>query len=246
LAWALRISLSLATPRFLLHGSVYLSESDEWTSRQANVTILVGGLMLALVWILLFWLSKRRGGISISLAICLAIQCSGVVVMLGGYIKGGAAAIPMVAVVLGASLAPRVFTKYAATRIEIRKQDQFVPEVIVGVGVVSLFGLLFVGRFFGEVSTGSAITMLLAPLLCWTTELPLLRSRKAWIVGSLRLAIVAVPLLFVLIAAKREFDRELAPLLGNVEPLLDQQAGTALHMVSGKALAAGDSGNTGA
>jgi hypothetical protein len=214
-AWLLRISLSLATPRILLHGSVYLSSSGDWTSWRAGATIVVCGLGLALVWSLLSWLSRRSGGLSISFALCLAIQCSGVAVMLAGYIKGGAAAIPLVATLLGAPLALRVVTKYAAHRVEIDKPDGFVAAGIVGVGVVSLFSLLFIGRFFGEISTGPALTMLLAPLLCWTTELPPLRNRKPWFVASFRLALVAIPLLVVLIAAKREFDREMSPLLGN-------------------------------
>lgn len=99
-AWVLRISLSLATPRILLHGSVYLSSSGDWTSWRAGATIVVCGLGLALLWSLLSWLSSRSGGLSISFALCLAIQCSGVAVMLAGYIKGGAAAIPLVATLL--------------------------------------------------------------------------------------------------------------------------------------------------
>ena len=213
-AWLLRISLSLATPRILLNGSVYLSSSGDWTAWRAGATIVVCGLGLALVWSLLSWLSRRSGGLSISFALCLAIQCSGVAVMLAGYIKGGAAAIPFVATLLAVSLALRVVAKYAASRVEIDKPNGFVAAGIVGVGVVSLFSLLFIGRFFGDISTGPALTILLAPLLCWTTELPPLRNRKPLFVASCRLALVAIPLLVVAIAAKREFDREMSPLLG--------------------------------
>jgi len=88
-----------------------------------------------------------------------------------------------------------------------------VAPAIVGIGVLGLFGLLFIGRFFGRLSTASALAMLLAPLLCWATEAPFLRERKPWLVGSLRLALVAIPLAVVLVAAKREFDRDMAPLL---------------------------------
>ena len=55
--------------------------------------------------------------------------------------------------------------------------------------------------------------MFLAPLLCWVTEIPLLRNRKPWIVGTVRLTLVAIPLVVVLVAAKRDFDRDMAPLL---------------------------------
>ena len=215
-AWLLRISLSLATPRILLHGSVYLSTTADDTASRAWITMVVSGLGLTLVWGLLSWLAKRSGGLSIAFALCLAIQCSGVAVMLGGYIKGGAAAIPFVAALMGASLALRAVTTYTPHRVKIDHADSYVAAGIVGVGVVSLFSLLFIGRFFGEISTGPAITMLLAPLLCWTTELPLLRNRKPWLVASLRLVMVAITLLFVLIAAKQKFDREMSPLLAIV------------------------------
>ena len=58
--------------------------------------------------------------------------------------------------------------------------------------------------------------MLLSPLLCWVTEIPQLRQRKPWLVGLLRLVLVAIPLLVVLAAAKRDFDRDMAPLLGKI------------------------------
>ena len=93
----------------------------------------------------------------------------------------------------------------------------FSAPSIVGVGVVGLFGLLFLGRFFGRLSTGCALAMLLSPLMCWVAEIPRLRPRQPWLLGSLRLVLVAIPLLVVLAAAKRDFDRDMAPLLGNMQ-----------------------------
>jgi hypothetical protein len=215
-AWSLRIILSLATPRILLHDSVYLSLSDAWPAWRAITTIGVCGLGLALAWSLLSWLSRRRGGISISFALCLAIQCSGAAVMLAGYIKGGAAAIPFVATLLAVTIALRVVTKTATSRVKIEKPDHYLAAGIVGIGVVSLFGLLFVGHFFGDISQTPAITMLFAPLLCWVTEIPPLRNRRPWFVASCRLALVAIPLIIIIIAAKRDFDREMSPLLENM------------------------------
>lgn len=217
-AWLLRIGLSLATPRILLHGSVYFSTFSEWTPWRANVTIVACGLLCALVWSLLSWLATRSGGLSISFSLCLAIQCSGAAVMLAGYIKGGAAAIPFVASLLGVTLAVRLVVKRSGDRVKIEKSARFVAAAIIGVGVISLFSLLFIGRFFGEVSTWPAITMLLAPLSCWTTELAALRNQKPWLVASVRLAFVAIPLLIVLHAAKQKFDHEMSPLLGKQSP----------------------------
>ena len=87
------------------------------------------------------------------------------------------------------------------------------PSALIGIGVVGLFGVLFIGRFFGRLSTGCTVVILLAPLLCWVSETPLLRHRKPWFIGSVRLLLVAIPLAAVLALAKLEFDQKMAPLL---------------------------------
>ena len=203
-AWLLRISLAAAVPRILLHGSIYLNGSDkDWAPWQVVLALAVSGALLGGVWSLLSWLARRsRSGVSISLALSLATQCAGLTVMMAGYIKGGAAAFPMIATLVATSIGARLFANRLA-------------PAIVGVGVVELFGVLFIGRFFGRLSTGCALAMLLAPLLCWTTEISLLRQRKPWLVGSLRLVLVAIPLLAVLAIVKRDFDRNMAPLLSD-------------------------------
>jgi hypothetical protein len=203
IAWFLRMSLAATTPSILWHGSVYLSgSSSDWTGWQAGTEVAVCGALLAGLWVLLSWLLQRSPGISIPFALGLTIQCAGLTVMMAGYIKGGAAAFPLAATLVATAFAARLIAKRAG-----------VPAIL-GIGVVGLFSLLFIGRYFGRLSTGSALTMLLAPLLCWATEIPLLRHRKPWLVGSLRLALVAIPLLVVLAVAKRNFDRDMAPLLG--------------------------------
>ncbi len=210
-AWLLRTSLAATIPRILLHGSVYLSDSPEgWTRWQAGAALLVCGALLAGVWGLLSWLSQRSPGISIPLAICLPILCAGLTVMMAGYIKGGVAAFPLVATLVATTIGARLMAKRSVAL------HNFLAPAIVGVGVVGLFGLLFLGHFFGRLSTGSALAMLLSPLLCWGTEMPRLRHKQPWIVGSLRLVLVTIPLLVVLAAAKREFDQKMAPLLGKV------------------------------
>ena len=211
-AWLLRMSLAATIPRILLHGSVYLSDSPEgWTAWQAGMSLAVCGALLAGVWSLLSWLSQRSPGISIPLALCLPILCSGLTVMMAGYIKGGVAAFPLVATLVATTIAARLMAKRSVALANFR------APAIVGVGVVGLFGLLFLGRFFGRLSTGCALAMLLSPLMCCVTEMPQLRHRQPWLLGSLRLVLVAIPLLVVLAAAKRDFDRDLAPLLGTMQ-----------------------------
>jgi len=43
--------------------------------------------------------------------------------------------------------------------------------------------------------------------------LPQLRCRPGWVIGLLRLLLVAIPLAALMLQAKRKFDRETAPLL---------------------------------
>ena len=211
-AWLLRLSLVAAMPRVLLHGSVYLSSSgNDWTPWQTGAALAACVVLPASLWSLLSWLSQRSPGISIPLALCLSTQCAGLTVMMAGYIKGGTAAFPLAAALVATTVGAWWVTRRA------RAPANFGAPVVLGIGVVGLFGLLFIGRFFGRLSTGCALVMLLAPLLCWATEIPLLRHRKPWLVESLRLVLVAIPLLAVLIVAKRDFDRDMAPLLGKVQ-----------------------------
>lgn len=210
-AWFLRLSLAAMIPRILLHGSVYLSGSaNVWTLRQIVTGLVLSGVLLASLWALLSWLSQRSPGVSIPLTLCLTIQCAGLTVMMTGYIKGGAAAFPFAATLAATTIGARLITKRSCAPTDV------VAPAILGIGVVGLFGLLFIGRFFGRLSTACALVMLLAPLLCWITETPRLRHRKPWLVGSLRLILVAIPLVVVLVVAKRHFDRDMAPLLGKI------------------------------
>lgn len=202
LAWVLRMSLAAAVGRILLHGSVYFNPSaGEWTAWQTIVVLAACGALMVAVWVPLVRLSARSSGVSIPLALGMATLCGGLVIMLAGYVKGGAASFPLAGALIGAALAWRWNFPDAA-------------DGMVGIGVAGLFGLLIVGRFFGEVTNGPALTVLLAPLLCWVTEIPPLHRLKPRWAGLLRLLFVAVPLIVVLVLAKQTFDREMAPLLG--------------------------------
>ncbi len=210
-AWFLRLSLVAMIPGVLLHGSVYWSDSGNDGMWQVGTVQALSGALLAGEWALLSRLSQRSPGVSIPLAIGLTTQCAGLTVMMAGYIKGGAAAFPLVATLVATSIGTRLMAKRSGA-----PANSGAPAIL-GIGVVELFGLLFIGRFFGRLSTGSALVMLLAPLLCWMTEIPQLRHRRPWQVGALGLVLVALPLLAVLVVAKRDFDRELAPLLRPVQ-----------------------------
>lgn len=203
LSWSLRGALVASMGRILWHGSVYVSAADsEWTPAQTFAALLICAALTAALWGLLAWLAQRSppGG-SLPLALSVTLACGGAEIMLAGYIQGGAATLPICAALVGVVAALGLFAKTPNMQAPI------------GIGVVGLSGLLFIGRFFGGLTTGVALVLLGAPLLCWLTELPWLRRRPRWLVGALRLALVAIPLVILLVLAKREFDRETAPLL---------------------------------
>jgi hypothetical protein len=195
-AWVLRIVLAAVAGRVLLHGSSYLDGSaSDWTVGQIRIALVVCALLLTSVWSLLAWLGQRSGGLSIPLAVSQTCLAAGMALMLSGFLTGGKAALPLAAGVAGATIALRLVTARSAC-----------PGAI-GIGVVSLFGILMLGRFFGELSTGRALAIFLAPLACWATELKVLRNRKPWVVAAVRLALVAVPLAAVLFLAQRDFAK---------------------------------------
>jgi hypothetical protein len=202
LARLLRVSWCAAIGMILLHNSVYVSGTRrEWSRAEAVVTLAVCGALLAVLWMLVIRLSRRSPGVSLPLTLAMSIQTAGAAIMLGGYLQGGAAAFPLTAAL-------------AATALVLwRCGELSQAPSLLSVGVVGLFSLLFIGRYFGNLSTISALAILLAPLLSWVTEIPWFRRQRPWVFETLRLAVTATPLVIVLIFAKLEFDRKLGPLL---------------------------------
>lgn len=203
LTWCLRLSLAVAVPRILLHDSVYLNGPTAWTTSQSLLVLLLSSLLLASVWLLLIRLLEQPADVSIPLALALVLLGAGLSVMMAGYIKGGAAAFLVASVVVAAS---------TATSVTRNRQ----APVTVGIGVMGLFSVLFIGTFFGRLPVDLAVVLGLAPLLGWATDWNHSRERRTWVVGLKRLSLVAIPVIVVLILMKRDFDRTIAPLLGSV------------------------------
>ena len=213
-AWTLRLSLCATIPWILLYDSVYLSGNGrEWSQSQAVLVMGTCSVLLATVWCVLDRLSVRPAGLSIPLVLCLTTQCAVLSIMMAGYVGGGAAAVPWIGGLLASTVA------LLPSRLCVSGPGVSMIPALTGTALVGLFGLLMIGRFFGELGTAPALTMLLAPLLSLATQLPGLRNRKPWVVGVLRLLIVALPLLIVLAVARRNFQRDMAPLLGSVGDL---------------------------
>ena len=218
LARGLRLILVASCGLILLHGSVYLGgPHSAWTATGTFGLLLLSSSALAIVWWSMSRLSRRSSGSSILLAIALATQAAAINIMLAGYITGGAAALPLTAALIGTSIAAIVCRAQPASR------------GAVAMGVVGLFGLLFVGRFYGGLSTSHALAMLLAPMLCWVTEAPQFRQQLPRHRAILNLLLVAIPLLVVLILAKLAFDRDMAPLIGSLSQSPEVDSNTQSH-----------------
>lgn len=202
IAWGIRGLLAALMGRVLLHDSAYLrGPHSEWSVRVAAIILIGCAALLLVEWLLLLRLAQRSAWPSVLLGLATAIQTCGIAVMLAGYITGGAAAIPVAAAIGGVAVLGGVIRPTARM------------DGVLGIGLVGLFSLLFIGRFFGKLSTFAAVTIMVAPLLGWVSELPSLKGRNQWIVGGAQLAIVLIPLAVVLAVAKLKFDREILPLL---------------------------------
>ncbi len=113
----------------------------------------------------------------------LAIACAGsaVAVMLSGYASGGQIGLVIAAALLGAVLGTFALSGTLQT-VELS-----------GVGMVGLFALLVIGRFFGQLSTMNAALLFVAPLFAWVTEIPAVRRRGFVIRGVAGLMVAAIP-----------------------------------------------------
>ncbi|QEG41534.1 hypothetical protein [Roseimaritima ulvae] len=235
--WTLRVVVALALPRILLHGSVYLSGPENgWTVSQTAAVMLSCGTSLLVVWGLLVRLAKRVAPTSVVVMLVLTILATGITIMLAGYLGGGAAALPLAACLIACSLTQRMLLRRNVTGpaetdsvVDNPPMIDHLPatdrpttvnvwftaggRAMVTLAVVGLFGLLFVGHFFGRLSVHNAVVLGVTPLLGWVTELPGLRNRSPWTKAVLRIVLVTVPLAVLLGLAKQKFDRELAPLM---------------------------------
>jgi hypothetical protein len=205
-AWGLRIGLAFATERILLHGSVYLGGPHrEWSSAATVLVLSSSGILLSSVWMLLSRLAARSQSSAVPLSLALSIQCAGLAVALAGYLKGGAAAIPLAAALLGAKIAGRGTPAGGAASSN--------QQALVGLGVLGLFSILSIGLFFGGLSIGAALSILLAPTLGWLAPRGATQTDRRWLSLALHLMLVALPIVIVLCLAMEDFRRRTLPLL---------------------------------
>lgn len=204
LAWPLRWVVAAGGARVLLHATSYLTElagpgSREWTAAQTWLILAGLGVALAVVWTSLALLARRAPGRSIPLALAVTSAGAAITVMLSGYASGGQIGLPLAAALAGATVASLALPKP--------------PDVegVLGLGVVGLFALVVVGRFFGQLSATHAALLFFAPLLCWLPELPPLRRPGPALRGLMRVALTAIPVAIALALAQQKFAADSTP-----------------------------------
>ena len=107
--------------------------------------------------------------------------------MLCGYFRGGQFALPIAGVIAGVTLA-----SYALPQ-------QPTGNPCLGVSMIGIFTVTFVGRFYGSLPTSPAVGLLFAPLLFWIAEIPGLRKLPP--AARAAIGVVAVLAALVLIVA---------------------------------------------
>jgi hypothetical protein len=113
--------------------------------------------------------------------------------MFSGYLTGGKLGLPLAAALIGTAVASLALTGQANRMASL------------GVGLIGLFGLLMIGRFFGSLTTTHALLLFLALLLCWVPEAPYVVKLRPWLRGILRVALVAVPVVLVVLQSHQQF-----------------------------------------
>jgi len=215
LAWPMRMLVAAGAARVLLHGSTFIADQDgaprEW---DINLTVkILGSLAIALAaaWAALGALAQRKSKYAVPLTLALACAGAAVTVMLSGYASGGMLGLPLAAALTGYVVASSLVT--AAPN----------PSGAVGLGIVGLFSILVIGRFYGQLTTANAALLFAGPLLCWLPELP------ARFQGLTRLVVATIPIAVVVLVAIPKFaeesnrpaSRSKEPLPGAVEPSAD-------------------------
>ncbi|HZW29478.1 MAG TPA: hypothetical protein VFF52_02160 [Isosphaeraceae bacterium] len=212
LYWVLWGMVIVCALRVLLHGSIYLAGPPARAWSPAQRALILGSLTgaLAAAWIHLTRLARRAPGISTVVALAIAVGGSALTIMLSGYATGGQAGLPLSAALLGGAAV--AWLRPGPAR----------GDAPIGVGVVGLFSLLVIGRFFGELRTDHALVLFAAPVLAWLPELPRLRRLPAWARGLLRVLLVGLVVGAVLGDAARRFAAESGPTQpGSKEPSIE-------------------------
>ena len=201
IGWALRFIVAAGAAPVLLYGSIYLADAAgpgtrQWTHAQAMVILLALAGALAANWALLALLVRRTSSRSVAVAVAIACAGAAVTVMLSGYATGGEIGLPLAAALAGVTVASFGLGGGA------------IATAALSVGVVGLFGLIVMGRFFGELHLNLACLVFFAPLFAWLPELPYVGRLSERVRAFARVVLAVVPVAAALALAVRDFAHE--------------------------------------
>lgn len=196
--WLLRLAVAAAAAPVLLHGSSYLTDlsgpgSRAWSPEET--WLILGGLAVALAaaWGLLTRAGTDAGRRTAVCPLIVASAGAAVVVMLSGYASGGQLGFPLAAALAGAGA------------VSLLRRGRPVPIGAIGVGVVGLFALLVVGRFFAALTTTNAVLLFSAPVLCGASQVLLARRAGPRLRGAIGVILTVVPVATALYLAQQKF-----------------------------------------
>ena len=204
ITWGLRFCIAAAAPYILLYNSSYIADLDgvgpgsaEWNLAGTALVLVLSAVMFAGVWGLLAVPQARSSDLGLSPVLVIAALASGATVMLCGYFRGGQLALPIAGAIAGATLASYALPKRP------------VENPCLGVGIVGIFTMTFIGRFFGSLPTSAAIVLLFAPLLAWIAEIPGLRKLPPAARVAIGIAAVLIALVLIVAWAQIRFNAAL-------------------------------------
>ena len=173
IGWVGRGAVAASVAPVLLWGSVYTTDLSGSNLRAWSIPMTWGvyamfAVLLLAAWILTIRLANRAGeGVSL-VSVAGTGLGAGLVIMLSGYATGGQLAVPLAAGLAGVGLGSVVSknTGWKSTESKSVGAD----ASAAGVGIVTLFALLVIGRLFAGLTSLNAALLLEAPLLGWAAE----------------------------------------------------------------------------
>jgi hypothetical protein len=217
LVWPSRLAVLAVCARALLHGTVYITDvTGPGTSNWSTTTawLIFAGLAAAAlaVWWLLETLTARAPVLTSTISFAGVCAGAALTVMLTGYATGGQIGLPLAGAVASVGA------------VALARGPSSARTGPLGLGVVALFCLLVMGRFFGELSTTQGVVLFCAPLVAWAAELPPLRRTPPWLRGFIGTGLVAAVVACLVYGAFKKFGQDMETPSGATksEPTFDE------------------------
>lgn len=198
ITWGLRLVVAILCPMVLLAGSSYL-QAGGWSWLILGEIVAGHAICLLFVWSMAAkptWPGDDRPW---DVALSLALASASAAILMGGYLKGGMAALQMAVSVAVISSGNRIFAGRAS------------GPGVRGLAIVGLFGVLFTGIYFGRLAVFHGVIILAAPLALATPGLGRLPAGPVRRIAELGL--VVLPLALVLAQCRAAFVKTYAQFL---------------------------------